>query len=245
MRQDDFTTMSGVPLEPVYGPHDGEFPGLYPYTRGAHASMYRSRLWTMRMFAGFGTATDTNSRFKEIIRSGGTGLSTAFDMPTLLGLDSDDPMALGEVGRCGVAIDSLADMRDLFAQRHRVVRVEAQQRGHVKGGREPRAAGADDLLEAAVRVRRGAKAREHAHGPQSRSVHRRVRAARVGIESREFALVGSVDRFQGDARHGREVVLADAGGIEQTPPALVRTFRCHVGTSWGRSALSVQHTVSR
>jgi len=114
-RQDDFTTMSGVPLEPVYGPHDGEFPGLYPYTRGAHASMYRSRLWTMRMFAGFGTATDTNSRFKEIIRSGGTGLSTAFDMPTLLGLDSDDPMALGEVGRCGVAIDSLADMRDLFA----------------------------------------------------------------------------------------------------------------------------------
>jgi methylmalonyl-CoA mutase N-terminal domain/subunit len=115
MRQDDFTTMSGVPLEPVYGPHDGEFPGLYPYTRGAHASMYRSRLWTMRMFAGFGTATDTNSRFKEIIRSGGTGLSTAFDMPTLLGLDSDDPMALGEVGRCGVAIDSLADMRDLFA----------------------------------------------------------------------------------------------------------------------------------
>jgi len=115
IRQDDFTTMSGVPLEPVYGPHEGEFPGLYPYTRGAHASMYRSRLWTMRMFAGFGTATDTNSRFKEIIRSGGTGLSTAFDMPTLLGLDSDDPMALGEVGRCGVAIDSLADMRDLFA----------------------------------------------------------------------------------------------------------------------------------
>src|SRR5664279_3663661 len=115
MRQDDFTTMSGVPLEPIYGPPDGEFPGLYPYTRGAHASMYRSRLWTMRMFAGFGTATDTNSRFKEIIRSGGTGLSTAFDMPTLLGLDSADPMALGEVGRCGVAIDSLADMEDLYA----------------------------------------------------------------------------------------------------------------------------------
>ena len=114
-RDAHFTTMSGVPLEPVYGPRDGEFPGVYPYTRGAHASMYRSRLWTMRMFAGFGTATDTNVRFKEIIRSGGTGLSTAFDMPTLLGLDSDDPMALGEVGRCGVAIDSLADVRDLFA----------------------------------------------------------------------------------------------------------------------------------
>jgi methylmalonyl-CoA mutase N-terminal domain/subunit len=110
-----FTTMSGVPLEPVYGPENAEFPGLFPYTRGVHASMYRSRLWTMRMFAGFGTAVDTNKRFKDIIGSGGTGLSTAFDMPTLLGLDSDDPMALGEVGRCGVAIDSLSDMRDLFA----------------------------------------------------------------------------------------------------------------------------------
>ena len=110
-----FSTMSGVPLDPVYGPDDGEFPGLFPYTRGVHASMYRSRLWTMRMFAGFGTAVDTNQRFKEIIAAGGQGLSTAFDMPTLLGLDSDDPMALGEVGRCGVAIDSLSDMRDLFA----------------------------------------------------------------------------------------------------------------------------------
>jgi methylmalonyl-CoA mutase N-terminal domain/subunit len=114
LRDASFTTMSGIPLEPVYGPEDGEFPGDYPYTRGVHPSMYRSRLWTMRMFAGFGTALDTNARFKEIIRAGGTGLSTAFDMPTLLGLDSDDPMALGEVGRCGVAIDSLADVADLF-----------------------------------------------------------------------------------------------------------------------------------
>jgi len=115
LRPGRFTTMSGIPLEPVYGPDDGEFPGVYPYTRGPYASMYRSRLWTMRMFAGFGTAEDTNWRFKEIIRSGGDGLSTAFDMPTLLGLDSDDPMSLGEVGRCGVAIDSLADMEDLYA----------------------------------------------------------------------------------------------------------------------------------
>jgi methylmalonyl-CoA mutase N-terminal domain/subunit len=114
LRDATFATMSGIPLEPVYGPHDGEFPGVFPYTRGPHASMYRSKLWTMRMFAGFGTADDTNQRFKDIIRSGGDGLSTAFDMPTLLGLDSDDPMALGEVGRCGVAIDSLSDMRDLF-----------------------------------------------------------------------------------------------------------------------------------
>ncbi|HEY5104146.1 MAG TPA: methylmalonyl-CoA mutase family protein [Acidimicrobiales bacterium] len=115
LRPDKFTTMSGIPLAPVYGPSDAEFPGVYPYTRGVHSSMYRTKLWTMRMFAGFGTATDTNTRFREIIRAGGTGLSTAFDMPTLLGLDSDDPMALGEVGRCGVAIDSLADVRDLFA----------------------------------------------------------------------------------------------------------------------------------
>lgn len=107
--------MSGVPLEPVYGPDDAEFPGVYPYTRGPYASMYRSKLWTMRMFAGFGTATDTNARFREIIAAGGDGLSTAFDMPTLLGLDSDDPMSLGEVGRCGVAIDSVVDMADLFA----------------------------------------------------------------------------------------------------------------------------------
>ena len=115
LRDADFQTMSGVPVEPVYGPDDGEFPGQYPYTRGPYASMYRSRLWTMRMFAGFGTAEDTNWRFKEIIRSGGDGLSTAFDMPTLLGLDSDDPMSLGEVGRCGVAIDTMADMSDLYA----------------------------------------------------------------------------------------------------------------------------------
>jgi methylmalonyl-CoA mutase N-terminal domain/subunit len=114
LRDVDHETMSGIPLEPVYGPDDGEFPGVYPYTRGPYASMYRSRLWTMRMFAGFGTADDTNWRFKEIIKSGGDGLSTAFDMPTLLGIDSDDPMALGEVGRCGVAVDTLADMEDLY-----------------------------------------------------------------------------------------------------------------------------------
>ncbi len=116
-RDAEFATMSGIPLEPVYGPPDGggDYPGVFPYTRGPHASMYRSKLWTMRMFAGFGTADDTNWRFKEIVRTGGDGLSTAFDMPTLLGLDSDDPLAEGEVGRCGVAIDSLQDMEDLYA----------------------------------------------------------------------------------------------------------------------------------
>ncbi len=115
LRTTTTNTMSGVPLDAVYGADDAEFPGVYPYTRGPYASMYRSKLWTMRMFAGFGTAEDTNWRFKEIIKSGGDGLSTAFDMPTLLGLDSDDPMSLGEVGRCGVAVDTLADMEDLYA----------------------------------------------------------------------------------------------------------------------------------
>ena len=90
-----FETMSGVPVEPVYGPEGAELPGQYPYTRGPYASMYRSRLWTMRQFAGFGTAADTNGRFKELLRAGGDGLSTAFDMPTLLGRDSDDPWAGG------------------------------------------------------------------------------------------------------------------------------------------------------
>jgi methylmalonyl-CoA mutase N-terminal domain/subunit len=113
LRDVPFETMSGIPLDPVHG--DGPYPGQYPYTRGLHAAGYRSRLWTMRMFAGFGTAEDTNARFKELLRAGGTGLSTAFDMPTLMGRDSDSPWALGEVGRAGVAVDTLADMEDLFA----------------------------------------------------------------------------------------------------------------------------------
>ena len=108
------TTLSGIPLEPVYGPDDAEYPGIWPYTRGAHASMYRSKVWTMRQFAGFGTAEDTNQRFHELLRAGGTGISTAFDMPTLMGRDSDHPLALGEVGRAGVAVDTLADLEILF-----------------------------------------------------------------------------------------------------------------------------------
>ena len=115
LRDADFETLSGVPIEAAYGPSDGLWPGQYPYTRGPYASMYRSKLWTMRMFAGFGTAEDTNARFREILRAGGDGLSTAFDLPTLMGRDSDDPHSLGEVGKCGVAVDTLADMEDLFA----------------------------------------------------------------------------------------------------------------------------------
>ena len=108
-----FQTMSGVPVDAVYG--EAPYPGQYPYTRGIFPAMYRSRLWTMRMFAGFGTAEDTNARFKDLLRHGGTGLSTAFDMPSLMGWDSDSDWSLGEVGRAGVAIDTLADMEDLFA----------------------------------------------------------------------------------------------------------------------------------
>jgi methylmalonyl-CoA mutase N-terminal domain/subunit len=115
LRPARFETMSGVPLDPVYGPDGAELPGQYPYTRGPYASMYRSRLWTMRQFAGFGTAADTNRRFKELLRAGGDGLSTAFDMPTLLGRDSDDPISRGEVGRAGVAVDTLDDMETLFS----------------------------------------------------------------------------------------------------------------------------------
>ena len=135
LRDADFETMSGIPLEPVYGPGDWPtaadvddpggrdkatadqvgWPGRAPFTRGPYASMYRSKLWTMRMFAGFGTAEDTNVRFRELLRSGGGGLSVAFDLPTLMGRDSDDPHSEGEVGRCGVAVDTLADVEDLFA----------------------------------------------------------------------------------------------------------------------------------
>jgi methylmalonyl-CoA mutase N-terminal domain/subunit len=120
LRDADFETMSGVPLDPVYGP-DGEppadvgWPGQFPYTRGPYASMYRSKLWTMRMFAGFGTAEDTNLRFRDLLAAGGDGLSVAYDLPTLMGRDSDDPMCEGEVGKCGVAVDTLADTEDLFA----------------------------------------------------------------------------------------------------------------------------------
>ena len=108
-------TPSGIPLEPVYGPDDAELPGVYPYTRGPYASMYRTKLWTARMFAGFGTAPETNARFLQLLAAGAEGLSTAFDLPTLMGCDSDDPHSEGEVGRCGVAVDTLADMADLFA----------------------------------------------------------------------------------------------------------------------------------
>src|SRR3954471_5079415 len=122
-RDADFTTLSGVEVAPVYGPveesaHPGfdriGWPGEYPFTRGLYATGYRGKTWTIRQFAGFGNAKSTNERYKMIMASGGSGLSVAFDMPTLMGRDSDDPRALGEVGHCGVAVDSAADMDILF-----------------------------------------------------------------------------------------------------------------------------------
>src|SRR4051794_21703019 len=123
-RDADFTTLSGVPVDPVYGPEPGMaypdferigWPGEFPFTRGLYASGYRGRPWTIRQFAGFGNAQQTNERYKMILAAGGGGLSVAFDMPTLMGRDSDDARAVGEVGHCGVAIDSAADMDVLFS----------------------------------------------------------------------------------------------------------------------------------
>ena len=123
-RTSEFTTISGVPVEPLYTPAtlgaDWDYlerlgvPGEFPFTRGPYTSMYRTRLWTMRQFAGFGEAEETNRRYKYLLEHGQTGLSVAFDFPTLMGYDSDHPRSLGEVGKCGVAISSLADMEMLF-----------------------------------------------------------------------------------------------------------------------------------
>ena len=121
-RDSEFTTVSGESLEAAYGPEDAPgdpasdlgWPGQYPFTRGVHPSMYRGRLWTMRQFAGFGTARETNERFKFLLDHGQTGLSVAFDFPTLMGRDGDDDMCIGEVGQVGVAISSIADMEALF-----------------------------------------------------------------------------------------------------------------------------------
>jgi methylmalonyl-CoA mutase N-terminal domain/subunit len=123
-RDADFTSLSGLEVDPVYGPPPGTvvpgferigWPGEYPFTRGLYPTGYRGRAWTIRQFSGFGNAAQTNERYKMLLNAGGTGLSVAFDMPTLMGRDSDDPRAAGEVGHCGVAIDSAADMDVLFS----------------------------------------------------------------------------------------------------------------------------------
>ncbi|RLC61080.1 MAG: methylmalonyl-CoA mutase, partial [Chloroflexota bacterium] len=121
-RQERFETLSGIPLDRVYTPADVEvdylndlgFPGQYPFTRGVQPTMYRGRLWTMRQYAGYATAEESNARYKYLLEQGQTGLSVAFDLPTQIGYDADDPLAEGEVGKVGVSISSLDDMRVLF-----------------------------------------------------------------------------------------------------------------------------------
>src|SRR5262249_42664819 len=122
-RQSSFTTISGRPIECLYTAddlaridyqRDINEPGSFPYTRGIHQTGYRGKLWTMRQFAGFGTPEDTNRRYKALLAAGGTGLSVAFDLPTLMGRDPDHELSLGEVGKCGVNVTSLADMETLF-----------------------------------------------------------------------------------------------------------------------------------
>jgi methylmalonyl-CoA mutase, N-terminal domain len=123
-RLERFSTVSDLEIKPLYTPADIKdkdffedigYPGFYPFTRGVQSTMYRARLWTMRMFAGLGSADDTNKRFHYLIEHGETGLSTAFDFPTLMGYDTDSPLARGECGKCGVAIDTLEDIQRLFA----------------------------------------------------------------------------------------------------------------------------------
>src|SRR5688572_9197464 len=123
-RRGPFTTISGRPIERLYTPDDIRsldyvrdlgHPGDLPYTRGIHPTGYRGKLWTMRQFAGFGTPEETNERYQQLLKAGGTGLSVAFDLPTLMGRDPDHELSLGEVGKCGVNVTSLADMETLFA----------------------------------------------------------------------------------------------------------------------------------
>ncbi|PJB00747.1 MAG: methylmalonyl-CoA mutase, partial [Ignavibacteria bacterium CG_4_9_14_3_um_filter_36_18] len=124
-RQNEFTTVSFTPIKPLYTPDDINqdeylknigFPGQYPFTRGIQPTMYRGRFWTMRQYAGFGNAKESNKRYRYLLEQGQSGLSVAFDLPTQIGYDSDDPLAYGEVGKVGVAIDTLADMEILFDQ---------------------------------------------------------------------------------------------------------------------------------
>src|SRR5687768_7135925 len=122
-RKEVFETSSAIPLEPLYTPDDVKgdyeerlgFPGEYQFTRGIQPNMYRSRLWTMRQYAGYASAEESNARYRFLLSQGQSGLSVAFDLPTQIGYDADDPMALGEVGKVGVCISSLRDMEQLFA----------------------------------------------------------------------------------------------------------------------------------
>ncbi len=163
--EDSRQTESGIEIRPVYG--DGEQPGDFPFTRGPYRDMYRGRPWTIRQYAGFSSAEETNIRFRYLLDRGQTGLSVAFDLPTQLGYDSDDPHAVGEVGRTGVAIDSLEDMRLLFADQ--LVKKEEQCRRRVDRHRRGDVAQGDlveEQLHVGDRVDRDARAPDLADGPR-------------------------------------------------------------------------------
>ena len=211
-RRSSFTSLSGEPVRPLYGPEDvGSFeerigfPGEFPFTRGVYPSMYRGRLWTMRQFAGFGTAEETNERFRYLLDHGQTGLSTAFDMPSLMGHDSDHVRSLGEVGREGVAIDTLDDMQTLFAR-------DRPRRGHGVDDDQRAGGDHDGVLRRRGRGGGGAARAPGRHDPgrHPEGVHR---AEGVVLPGRS-----------GDAAAGRHDAVVDArdaalaSGLDQRLP---------------------------
>ena len=254
--RDERTTDSGIELRPVYGADDlvgfdpakqlGE-PGEQPFTRGVYPTMYRERLWTMRQYAGMGTAAETNRRFRYLLDQGQTGLSVAFDLPTQMGLDSDHPRAEGEVGKTGVAIDSIDDMRRLFEDDPARSRddVDDDQRD----GRDPAAAlragrrGAgrgrvEDRRHRPERPAEGVRGARHLHLPAAAldaDHHRSVRVLRRADPTLEHDLDqrlpharGGSDGGTGDRVHARERHRVRAGGAGRGPedrrlraPALV------------------------
>ena len=156
-----------MPVEPAYGTETSEWPGEFPFTRGLYPTGYRGRTWTIRQFAGFGNAEQTNERYRMILGRGGGGLCVAFDMPTLMGRDSDDPKSLGEVGHCGVAIDSAADM-ERAVRRHR-----PRRRHHVDDDQRPGGAGLlHDARRGRAAGRRHRRAQRHAADRHLQGVHR-------------------------------------------------------------------------
>ena len=205
------TTQSGMPIKRLYTPEDSAnldfmrdlgFPGEYPYTRGVQPTMYRAKPWTMRMFAGFGTAEETNARFKYLLEQGQTGLSIAFDMATLYGYDHDHPMALGEFGKCGVAVSSLADMEILFED------IPLDQGHHLDDDQQPGGGDLGDVHRGGGEAGRSdGEARRHAAERHPEGIHR---AERVPLPA------GAVDAAGGGhhrVRHARDAATGTRSRI--------------------------------
>ena len=189
-RQGPFTTISGQPIDRLYTAENVDAldyardignPGEFPYVRGIHPTGYRGKLWTMRQFAGFGTPEETNQRYKDLIAAGGTGLSVAFDLPTLMGRDPDHPLSLGEVGKCGVNITSLADMERLFDG------ICARRHHHVH---DDQLAGADDPRHVPGRRREAGRRLEARSPGRSRTTSSRSSSPRRSTSSRRVPRCG-------------------------------------------------------